>query len=193
MDNRYNEIVEIMKANRSYRRFDESKTIERTELEDIIGVTRFCPSGRNLQPLKYRLVYEKSELDKVFPHLAWAGYLKDWDGPAAGERPTAYLVQCLDTELTENCLCDDGLQIEAITLAAVAKGMGCCIIKSFNPAAVAEILGIPSGMKPLYVVAIGYPVEKVVIEDMKDGDVRYYRDDNSVHHVPKRSLKSILI
>lgn len=131
----------------------------------------------------------------MFPLLGWAGYLKDWPGPEEGERPAAYLVQCLDTDLTRDCMCDDGLQLQAITLGAAAMGLGCCIIKSFNGGRLREALAIEERYEPLYVVAIGRPLEKVVIEDMAPGseDIKYYRTPDATHHVPKRQLPELLI
>lgn len=191
------EIVEsLLRSDRSIRRFDESKPIDSETLKRLVGLTRFCASGRNLQPLKYRTVCSAEECDKVFPLLKWAGYLPDWDGPEKGERPTAYLVQCLDTRLTNNCLCDEGLQLQAITLGAAALGIGGCIIKSFNAPKLAEELGLPEWALPSYVLALGFPVEEVVIEDMKGTDadaVKYYRSADRVHHVPKRPLSELLI
>lgn len=189
----FKELIELMKRNRSYRRFDASRKVSSDELDEIIEVVRYCPSARNMQPLKYRKVTSRQELDTVFPLLKWAGYLTDWDGPVPAERPTAYLVQCLDTTLSQNCLCDDGLQLEALTLAAVSRGMGCCIIKSFDVPELVKYLNLPAHLKPMYVLAIGYPVEKVVIEDEKNGDIFYYRDAEAVHHVPKRPLAELII
>ncbi len=125
--------------------------------------------------------------------LAWTGYLTEWEGPAEGERPAAYIVQCLDTSLTKNPLCDEGLQLEAISLGAVSKGLGCCIIKSFNMDGVKRLLNLPEHILPTYVVAIGEPVECVRLEEMKAGEYRYWRDKDEIHHVPKRSLEEILL
>ena len=130
--NNFEILKSLLEANRSVRRFDAAREIPVEILENLVGLTRFCASGRNLQPLRYRVVSRREECDRLYPALAWAGYYKDWDGPAEAERPTAYLVQCLDTELASNCLCDDGLQLEAITLGATAMGLSGCIIKAFK-------------------------------------------------------------
>lgn len=183
----------LLVANRTVRRFDNSRKISNEELKDLVDLTRYCASGRNLQPLRYRLVTDPEECAKVYPALAWAGYYQDWDGPAESERPVAYLVQCLDTELTKNCLCDDGLQLEAVTLGATAKGISCCIIKSFNKMILSESLNLPDSMDPRYVVALGYAAERVVLEEIKaDGDYKYYRDAEGAHHVPKRPLGELI-
>lgn len=186
----------LVEADRSIRRFDNSRPIDRSVLEQIVGLVRYCPSGRNMQPLRYRIVDTPAGCDAVYPLLKWAGYLSDWDGPVPAERPVAYLVQCLDTSFGPSCLCDDGIQLQTITLGATALGLGACIIKAFNAPALIEALQLPLGMKPLYVLALGYPVEKVEIETTDgahDADIRYYRTPDGIHHVPKRPVGELII
>lgn len=166
------------------------------ELTELVGLTRLCASGRNMQPLRYRIVENEADCAMVYPLLAWAGYFKDWDGPEEGERPSAYLVQCLDTRYGSNCLCDDGLQLQTLTLGARSLGIGACIIKAFNAPELKRILNLPDGIEPRYVLALGYPVEKPVIEDTDgtpDADIRYFRTADGAHHVPKRPLSEIII
>lgn len=188
------EILEnLLKHNRSVRRFDNDYIISRTTLESLVGLTTLCASGRNAQPLKYRIVNSRQECDLIFPLLAWAGYYSDWDGPQPSERPTAYLIQCLDTKITPNPLCDDGLQLEAITLGATAIGLSGCIIKSFKNE-ISELLNIPPHLMPRYVVALGKAAEQVrIVEIGSDGDFKYFRDGDDCQCVPKRPLDEILI
>lgn len=196
----YNEVIDLLKKNRSCRRFREEEAVSRENLLRIVDAARYCASGRNLQPLVYRFV-EAGECGVVFPLLGWAGYLKEWPGPEAGERPAAYVVQCLDTRLTSDPMCDDGLQLEAMTLAATALGFGCCIVRSFNPAALAEALHIPERYRPLHVVALGRPAERIVIDTLDAGSreaadnagIYYWRGADGVHHVPKRPLCDLVI
>ncbi|MCM1076585.1 MAG: nitroreductase family protein [Bacteroides sp.] len=192
----FNDLLELLKGNRSYRRFDHSRQISEETLRQLVGLTRYCSSGRNLQPLRYRIVSTETECQAVFPALKWAGYLTEWDGPTESERPVAYLIQCIDTELTTNCLCDDGLQLEAITLGAATQGIHGCIIKAFNPQEISSRLNIQSKFKPLYVLALGYPAETVELTETdgkEDADIRYYRDGNDHHIVPKRPVEELII
>lgn len=189
----YREYKRLLEGNRSIRRFDAKERVSVDTLRELVGLTRYCSSGRNAQPLKYRIVSDPEECAKVFPHLKWAGYYQDWEGPEPDERPTAYLVQCIDTEIAQSILCDDGLQLQAITLGARSLEIGCCIIKAFNPQGVAEALGIPESLKPNYVLALGFPAEEVRIVDMPaDGDFKYYRD-GEVQCVPKRPFEELII
>lgn len=185
-------LLDLLRNARSYRRFDQNVRIPMNLLEEWVGICRYCPSGRNIQALKYAIVSVEDACAQVFPLLSWAGYLKDWPGPEEGERPTAYLVQLLDTELAENCLCDDGLQLQALVLAATEAGFGGCIIKSFKNAELRSFLQLPENLKITYVLALGKPKETVQIEDMKEGEIRYWRTPDGVHHVPKRSVSEIV-
>ena len=188
-----NSFEHLLLADRSVRRFKSDIEITRELLERLVGLTRYCASGRNLQPLRYRIVDCPKEKDAIFPLLKWAGYYTEGDGPELSQRPAAYLIQCLDTDLTESCLCDDGLNLQAITLGATALGLGACIIKAFNAPALAEVLDLPEQLKPLYVLALGVPAEETKIVPMTDGDYKYFRDEADAQCVPKRSLEELII
>ena len=55
------------------------------------------------------------------------------------------------------------------------------------------VLSLDSNYETLLVVALGYPAEKIVIDEAVGDDIKYWRDENSVHHVPKRKLSEIII
>lgn len=185
-------LKDLLSKNRSYRRFRQSERMTGEELTELVGLVRLCPSGRNAQALKYVRVYTEEDCARVFPHLAWAGYLTDWAGPEEGERPAAYLIQVLDTRIVENCLCDDGIQAQTLLLGAVERGRGGCIIKAFKNEALREALALPDYLKIMYVIALGTPAETVVLEEMKEGDYKYWREADGTHHVPKRPVKELV-
>lgn len=187
-------IEELVKANRSYRRFHEDRQIDRDVLIGLVNLGRLSASAANLQPLKY-MISANPELNKaIFPTLAWAGYLTDWAGPAEGERPAAYIVILGDTEIKKDFGCDHGIAAQSILLGAAEKGIGGCMIGSIQRERLREVMDIPPRYEILLVLALGYPNEKVVLEDVgPDGDIKYYRDAQGVHHVPKRTLEEVLI
>lgn len=184
---------DLVIRNRSYRRFDQSKKIDLELLEELVELCRFCPSGRNLQPLKFVLINTPERCNQIFPNLAWAGYLKDWNGPVDGERPSAYIVMLEDQRISSSSQWDQGIMAQTILLGAVEKGLGGCIIASVNKEQLHNLLNLPDFFKIALVIALGVPVEKVVIDDMAEsGSVVYWRDSNQVHHVPKRKFKELI-
>jgi len=131
---------------------------------------------------------------EIFPCLAWAGYLKDWPGPEEGERPSAYIIILGDTRISRDFGCDHGIASQSILLGAREKGLAGCMIGAVNREKLRDILDIPSQFEILLVLAIGKPGEKVVIETVgADRSIRYWRDDDGSHHVPKRELNDIIL
>ena len=187
-------LIDIVKRNRSYRRFYQDKPIDRNELIDLVGLARLCPTGRNLQPLKFFLSNDELLNKKIYPSLAWAGYLKDWDGPVEGERPSAYIVILEDRRISESTQWDQGIMAQTIMLGAAEKNLGGCIIASVRKEDLSRALNLPEHLKVVLVLALGYPKEEVVIEQMpENGSVVYWRDSQGVHHVPKRDLDEIIV
>jgi len=180
--------------NRSYRRFDESYPVARETLVELVELTRFTASAANLQPLKYILSADEETNALIFPCLAWAAYLKDWDGPAPGERPSAYVVMLIDEAITKEASCDVGIAAQTIMLGAAKKSLGGCMIASIQKEKLRGVLAIPEQLQIRLVLALGKPAETVVVEDIDPGgDIRYWRDAEEVHHVPKRKREELIV
>jgi nitroreductase len=187
------DIRELVMLNRSCRRFVEDRSVDREELLELVELARYSASGANRQPLKFILSHEKEMNDLIFPKLAWAGYLTDWEGPAAGERPSAYVIILLDTAISDNPFVDHGIMAQSMLLGAREKGLGGCMLMAIDKDALRKDLAIPERYEILMVVAIGKPGEKIILEDVKGDDIRYYRDDDDVHHVPKRPISELVV
>ncbi len=187
-------IEDLIRKNRSCRRFYQSQAVDLETLKRLVNLARLSASAANLQPLKYILSSDLKISAQIFSCLGWAGYLKDWPGPEEGERPSAYIVILGDTGIAKKIGCDHGIASQSILLGAREADLACCIIESINREKLGEILNISPQFKILLVLAIGKPREKVVLEAVgPDGDIRYWRDDKKVHHVPKRSLNNIIV
>jgi nitroreductase len=187
-------LKDLILKNRSYRRFDETKKISREELLELVNLARLSPSAANRQPLKYYLSNDQHTNEKIFSTLAWAAYLEDWNGPSDGERPTGYIIILGDKNIAEDFSVDPGIAAQSILLGATENGLGGCILASVDREKLRPLLNIPSQYEILYALALGYPAEKVQIDDIdKSGDIKYWRDEKQVHHVPKRILSEIII
>ncbi|NIS59661.1 MAG: nitroreductase [Proteobacteria bacterium] len=187
-------LYELIRRNRSYRRFEESHLIGRETLVELIGLARFTASATNRQPLKYILSADPETNGRIFPCLIWAAHLKDWDGPSPGERPAAYIVILIDETITKDWWCDDGIAAQTILLGAAEKGLGGCIIGGIQRERLRRDLAIPEHLRIRLVLALGKPAETVVLEELEHGgDFRYWRDEKGVHHVPKRTLEELIV
>jgi len=187
-------LQDLVLKNRSYRRFHQDVPVTLDTLRALVDLARLSASGANLQPLKYVLSCDPSTNARIFPHTRWAGYLKDWGGPQEGERPTAYVVILGDTDIAKNFGCDHGIAAQSIMLGAAERGLGGCMIGSIERDGLRQVLSIPQRYEILLILALGQPRETVVIEDLgPDGSIKYYRDAQAVHHVPKRSLPDLLV
>lgn len=183
---------ELVTKSRSYRRFYEDRPIPREILIEMADCARLIPSAQNLQPLRY-LIVDGAEKETLFSHLKWAGYLTEWEGPGKGERPSAYIIILNDTDISKVVKWDHGIAAQTILLCAASHGMGGCIIGSVNRDALSADLSIPARYSIELVIALGFPKENVVIEEISSGDdIKYYRDSNANHHVPKRKLDDVL-
>jgi nitroreductase len=187
-------IKDLVERTRSYRRFYQDANIELETLRELVDVARLSAAAGNLQPLKYILSNEPVKNSKIFQHLAWAGYLRDWRGPEEGERPSAYIIVLGDKRICNSFGCDHGIACQNIMLAAVEKGLGGCMIGSVNRERLRTDLGIADYLEILLVLALGKPNETVVLEEVgPEGDIKYWRDSDGVHHVPKRRLEDIVV
>ena len=184
----------LVERNRSYRRFHEDVAVDWGTLERLVDLARLSPSAANLQPLKYVLSCEPARNALIFPHLAWAGYLADWPGPSEGERPAAYVIILGDTEITRSFGCDQGIAAQTMMLGAAEAGLGGCMIGSIQRDELRRVLDIPARYEILLVLALGKPKETVMLEPLgTSGDIRYWRDGDGVHHVPKRRAEDLIV
>lgn len=158
----------------------------------MVEAARLSPSSRNMQPIKFHLTNERQLNQEIFPLLAWAGYLKEGATPQEGERPSAYITLLHDKSIAEGYSCDHGIFSQSILLRAAELGWGGVIIASIKRRELTELLQLPDHLEPILVIALGKPKERVVIEEAVDGDIKYWRDEEGVHHVPKRSIKELV-
>ncbi len=188
---------EIIAKTRTFRRFFQKELISSDVMHELVDLARLGGSARNGQPWQYMIINTPELCEKVFPFLGWAGYLSDWKGPVEGERPSSYILCLLNTNWLKGpeseAQFDLGVATQNLLLAAMEKRIGGCRIASINPK-LATLFDLPAHLTISLVIALGRPRETVILEECKtDSDIKYWRDDDGVHHVPKRSLENCLI
>lgn len=187
-------IAELIRKNRSCRRFDQTHRVATETLRELIDLARCSASAANRQPLKFITSTNPEKNEEIFACLGWAAYLKKWPGPAPGERPAAYIIITGDTRISKNFWCDHGIASQSILLGAREMGLAGCVFGAINKPQLKRACRLPDRLDILLVLAIGKPAEKIVLEQVgPDGDIKYWRDDMQVHHVPKRSLEEIIV
>ena len=188
-------ISDLIRNNRSFRRFYQDHVLDLDTLTGLVDLARLSASAANLQPLRYILSVDPQKNSQIFSCLGWAAYLKDWKGPEDGERPSGYIIILSDFEKANDYVgYDCGIAGQSILLGAREKGLAGCMIASINRKRLQNFFNIDDKFKILLVIAIGKPKEEIVVETVgSDNDIRYWRDSAGVHHVPKRSLKDIII
>ena len=187
-------LKDIVSASRSFRRFDNGVAIPMRDLEELVELARLCPSSANRQPLRFILCTSPSENEAVFACLKWAAYLKDWDGPAPSERPTAYVIVVNTARDWDMARIDLGIMAQTMLLGAVEKGFGGCMLGAIDRDRLRAHLGLAQELEISLVLALGKPVEEVQVVDMPaDGSVRYWRDETGRHFVPKRSVGELIL
>jgi nitroreductase len=186
-------IEDLVLKNRSFRRFDESVTVDEKTLKELVDLARCSATAANRQPLKFMLSTERERNALIFKTVGFARQLS-WQGPVEGERPAAYIIILGDTEISQNFGCDHGIAAQSILLGAVERGLGGVMLGSANKDNLRAALKIPAKYEILLVLAMGKPREIVVLETVgADGKTTYWRDDKGVHHVPKRALEDLIV
>lgn len=188
---------ELVKKSRSYRGYDESYRFTKEKLMEFVDCARFAPSSVNGQPFRYYLAWEKEEVDKIQKLTKWARALPELQLPHPGKCPTGFIIICQDLNLGSDCnryIRDVGIVAQTMLLAATEQGLGGCMIGNYNRKEVIETLNLPENIVPMLIVAFGKPDEEIVLTEIEEGEsIKYYRDENDVHYVPKRKLEDIVI
>jgi len=185
---------ETVESNRSYRRFNQSRSLDKKILLDLVDLARKTPSAGNRQLLRYVISCSPDTNSRIFETLGWAASLPDWPGPEEGERPTGYIVILTDADSWDWARVDLGIAAQTILLGAAAQGLGGCMFGNVRRKELKNILELEESLTVQLVIALGEPVEEVVLEDAGEGEsLTYYRSEDRVHHVPKRKLEDLVV
>ena len=183
-------VYDLILKRRTIRRFKQQQ-IEAALLKKMVSAGRLAPSGANLQPLEFIVVNDPELVELVFPKVKWAGYIAPAGDPPEGSRPVAYIIVLINTTIKpRHGEVDAAAAIENMILTALDDGIGSCWMGAIDREQLRTMLSIPPKYDIDSVLALGYPDESPVIEDMENS-IRYWKDEKGVLHVPKRKLDDI--
>ena len=187
-------VRELTLKNRSYRRFHQDMPVDMQTLRELVDLARVAQSPWNQQAVKFLLCNRPEMNAQIFEHLFWAARMPEWNGPAEGERPSAYIIIVADKELGKIFNFDHVVAGTTLLLGAVERGLGGCLMGAFSKKKMTATLGLSERYEPLLVVALGTPNETIVLDPVgPDGNTAYWNDEQGVHHVPKRSLEDLIL
>lgn len=178
---------------RSIRHYKQQEVPEK-DLEEIIDLARFAASAANAQPLRYIIIRSDSLVKSVFDNVAWAAYVKPLRTPIWNESaPKCFIAVTAPAVKIDSALPDAGAAIQSLMLAAYEKGLGTCWIGAFDRIKIDELLAMPNNRQVIFLVAIGYPDEDPIAEDVAEGEnIKYYLDEKGRLHVPKIRAKDLV-
>ncbi|MCU0642910.1 MAG: nitroreductase family protein [bacterium] len=184
-------VYDLILKRRTIRRFKQQQ-IDATLLKKIVNAGRLAPSGANLQPLEFVVINNQELVELVFPKVKWAGYIAPAGDPPEGARPVAYILVLINTAIKpKHGQVDAAAAIENMILTALDDGIGSCWMGAIDREQLRALLHIPPKYDIDSVLALGYPDESPVIEDMENS-IRYWKDEKGALHVPKRKLEDII-
>jgi len=185
------DIEEAIYKRRTIRRFKQDP-ISIDIMKKLIDYARVAPMGNNVQSLEYIIIVTPEMREKVFPLLAWAGWLPIKQRvPEEGRRPTAYIIVLVNMDIKKIADSEEGGAVENILLGAVKFGLGTCWMGSIDRKKLRTLLNIPENYEIKHVISLGFPDEQSVMEPWKDS-FKYWKDEKKIMHIPKRDLKEII-
>lgn len=190
-------LKDLVKANRSCRGYDMSRKVTKDELLEMVDLARISASSVNMQPLKYRLILDEKESALMNELTVLGAALAALNLPFDGTEAPAYIAICHDHNIAEDptrFLKDVGIAAQTITLAATEMGLAGCMIGNYNKEKVHEALHLPENLSVQLIIAIGKSIETAKLVECEEGEsLKYYRDSEGIHYVPKRKLEDVVL
>jgi nitroreductase len=181
----------IIELRRSVRKFKPGP-VDSEVLRKLIDAARLGPSAANKQALIFIAVNDPSLAGKIFGTQKFAAYLAGAGQPGPGEEPAAHILIARNRELEiAETIRDVGAAAQTILMGACAYGLGATWLRSFDRPKAAEILDLRERYVPDSVIALGIPGEAPEVVPIKDGDIKYWRDETGQHFVPKRPFEEV--
>ena len=158
------QILDIIANRRSIRSYSP-QPIPPEQLRQLVEAARWAPSPSNMQSWRFVVVQDPGQLDMLMSV-----------SPGFPRESTAAIVICSDQRDVRGCkealakilvAEEAAMAAQNILLTAHAMGLGSCVVASFSPVGLAELLECPAPVRPVLVVAIGVPGENPVAPERK--------------------------
>jgi nitroreductase len=155
-------VFEAIKERRSVRAYTDEKVSDE-DVERLIEAARWAPSAGNIQPWAF-VVVKDAETKRMLSSATLNQTLIQ-------EAPVAIVV-CADATRSSRVygsrgeklysIQDTAAATENILLAAQELGLATCWVGAFRENEVAKAVKAPRNLRPVAMVAVGYPAERSV-------------------------------
>ena len=155
--------TERMAQRASCRKYSD-KPVEDVKIVSCINAARLAPSAMNAQAWHF-YVSNEPEKSKAVAELTQLGGINQWDSQCPAfiviAQTSGNLVANIASSATRKDFrqIDIGIAALALALEAEEQGLGCCILGIFDEEKLKKTFRIPSNVKIMLVVALGYPAE----------------------------------
>lgn len=185
-----NDALTSRRSIRSYKQQD----VPEKDLDEIIDLARFAANAANAQQLRYIIIRSDSWVKSVFDNVAWAAYVQPLRTPIWNvNAPKCFIAVTAPAAKVDSVLPDAGAAIQSLLLAAHGKGLGTCWIGAFDRIKIDELLAMPNNRQVIFLIAVGYPDENPIAENVAEGEnIKYYLDEKGRLHVPKIRAKDLV-
>ena len=181
LETSFAQCAQLIKSRRSIREFKD-KDVPKEEIESIIDVARYAPTGHNMQEVQWLVINDRAQMRKL------AAIGADWLRFMVKSNPQfsalfAGIIRALDAGIdvffhdapaavvaysekgNTIAATDCAIALGYFDLAAITAGLGCCWDGFFYMAAgtyppMVEALALPEGFAPYVALVVGYPKYK---------------------------------
>lgn len=161
------DLTEIIKTRRSIRRYKSTKIPDRV-VDSLIECARHAPSAGDTQPWEFIIVRDKGVKERLAETHGFSDFVL--------EAPVCIVVLANEKISPNYFSIDVACAVENLLLAAHSIGLGACWVAVFDPLNpnferhVRAVLNVPSHLRVISMVPIGYPNEKVEPRKLRDLD-----------------------
>ena len=154
------ELSEAINGRHCVRRFRPDE-IEEEKVEGILEAAKEAPSAGNLQARDVIVVRDSDKRRE----LADAAFSQNF----VSEAPLVIVVCANPGKSSAKygsrgeelyCIQDATAAVQNILLMVHSLGLGACWVGAFDENSVREVLGIPSEIRPVAIIPVGYPAEE---------------------------------
>jgi len=186
------EFSELLKKRRTVRRFKQVQVFDK-DIRYILEAARVVSCGANVQKIRYIVAQDKQLVKDIFDNTAWAGLVSPNRSPEWGKNaPLTFIILTAPKDSGGAMQANAGAAVQSMEYAVADVGLGACWIGAYKKESVEKLLNLPEQEETLYLLAVGYPDEEPVQDDIDSGEsMKYYLDSEDVLHVPKLKTDAI--